>query len=33
MWHLMEQRMTDARKGEIMEREHVVRECEAMAEE
>ena len=33
MWHLMEQRMKDAGRGETMESEHVVRECKDMAEE
>ena len=31
MWHLMEQRMRDARRTETKKREHVMRLCKAMA--
>ena len=30
MWHLMEQRMRDAIRGETKESEHVVRECKTL---
>ena len=33
MWHLMEQRMRYARRGETKEGGYVVRECQAMAKE
>ena len=33
MWHLMEQRMRDARGEEPKEKKHVVRECKTMEAE
>ena len=33
MWHLMEQRIRDTRRGGVEESENVAKECKAVAEE